>query len=828
MAKAQFRGYARGKGFQNIDPGYAALDRMREKQREDIGNLKDEQRAQRERDLEAERNLERIHRNEEANRKEIYLEDQVFSTKERALSINRNQVIANTAAELKKFEQKTADLEKITNFSKTAFDSLNKIRKKDWEATSDASYNFYMTHGMSLEDQIRLDLLEDKQWAQGEDLERVADEMKREGYTPEEVMWVRYRNSASDYGRLKAYSVMAGNQFGAWAATKLAEMDAKTPEQKQAALEILQIEYLKAHKLYGLSSDFLSPMFGKMSGARDRILNKAKLDQAIQGSQRRTQEKVQVVVANFNEPEFNSKITGQSILELHAAYTREYKSNGIDTYDNAEARDKTIELFKEKGLLSIDSNRIRAAFAKTPYGDQNTNWYDANKDKIELMIQERERNIKAIKASQELELKAAKDKELDQVERWFKPTDEDKAAGKGWNRDYDVALKVTRQLVANGHDPAVVQDKFGGYLDQSVQTQNDDNWYEDHFNDKLDNHEMTEDDWKDPNLPHSIRDNANLKARWAAETAMIKSGQYNDKWEDRFKSALKFRLNIEDISNESVIDDSYFLALDAAEKQYKDCLLTDKGTPTSCGNEVLADIKIEPTGSKEKDKKIGYGGEDGKSTFGVDDTKGVGKSFFINYSFNTKHPEESPQQFLTLNDKEREELWNNIENDPGFLYSNVVISGDQIKEIETAIKTGKDFKYPTILLDITKGGGPHGHVSELFKVQVELAQKLGILDKHEIDFTALEPAWFRTVVDPEAVNLMKNLQTKADGRKLLQLILNPNSTREPKYMDEGVVKALTRTEPPTTQEMKEDDSYDYLIDPNPYQYGQYAQYTGGE
>ena len=75
---------------------------------------------------------------------------------------------------------------------------------------------------------------------------------------------------------------------------------------------------------------------------------------------------------------------------------------------------------------------------------------------------------------------------------------------------------------------------------------------------------------------------------------------------------------------------------------------------------------------------------------------------------------------------------------------------------------------------------------------------------------------------------MKNLQTKADGRKLLQLRLNPNSTRDPRFMDDGVVKALTRTEPPTTQEMKEDDSYDYLIDPNPYQYGQYAQYTGGE
>ena len=303
---------------------------------------------------------------------------------------------------------------------------------------------------------------------------------------------------------------------------------------------------------------------------------------------------------------------------------------------------------------------------------------------------------------------------------------------------------------------------------------------------------------------------------------MIKSGQYEDKWEDRFKNALKFRLDSEDVSLESLLDDSFFPALEAAEKQYKDCLLTKGGTPSSCGNEVLADIKIEPTNAE------GYGGADGETTFQTKGTKGVGKSYFINYSFNSKQPEESPQQFLTLNDNEREELWNNIENDPGFLYSNVVISGDQIKEIETAIKTGKDFKYPQILLDITKGGGPHGHVSELFKVQVELAKKEKILDKHEIDFTALEPAWFRTVVDPEAVNLMKNLQTKADGRKLLQLRLNPNSTRDPRFMDDGVVKALTRTEPPTTQEMKEDDSYDYLIDPNPYQYGQYAQYTGGE
>ena len=826
MAKVKFQGQALGKGFSNIDPGYAALTRLKEQQTQELSNLKLAEKDRRDRDLQAEADLERVMKDEEANRKDIYIEDKVFSTRERALQVNKETFVQNERAKIASIDEKNENLQKLIGFSKQAFEDYQTIKKKDWDATMDASYNYYMTHGMTEEDQLRVEMLEDRNWAKGEDLERVADEMKREGYTPEEVMWVRHKNSASDYGRLKAYSVMAGNKFGAWAASKLAEMDAKTPEDKQAALEILQIQYLKAHKLYGLSSDFLGPMFSKMSGARDRILNKATLDQAVQQSQGRTREKIQVLVSNF-QPGSDPTLTAQSILGVHAAYTREYKSNGIDTYDNAEARDNTIELFKEEGLFSIDSNQIRAAFKNTPYGDQNTNWYDANKVKIEEMIKEREAKINGIKTSQEAELKAAKAKELDQVESWFNPTEEDRAAGKGWNRDLKVGRAVIQKLIDNGHNSTVVMDKFGGYLNESVQTQNDDNWWEDHFNDKLDNHEMTEKDWEDPNLPHSIRDNARLKARWAREKAIIESGQYTDKWEKKFKSALKFRLNVSDIAHESGLDDSYFGALDAAEKQYKDCLLTEGETPASCGKEVLADIKEEPT-DRRGDPNPKYGGADEQSSFNTKTTEGDGKSYFVNYAYDFNQPEESPQQFLTLNDNERKELWNNIENDPGFLYSNVVISGDQIKEIETAIKTGKDFKYPTILLDITKGGGPHGHVSELFKVQVELAQKLGILDKHEIDFTALEPAWFRTVVDPEAVNLMKNLQTKADGRKLLQLQLNPNSTRDPKFMDVGVVKALTRTVPPTTQEMKDDDAYDYLINPNPYQYGQYAQYTGGE
>ena len=100
MANVKFQGYAVGKGFSNIDPGYSALSRLQEKQNQDLANLKQEQKQQRQRDLQSEADLERVMRAEEANRKEIYIEDKVLSTRERALQNNRNQAVQNNNAEL--------------------------------------------------------------------------------------------------------------------------------------------------------------------------------------------------------------------------------------------------------------------------------------------------------------------------------------------------------------------------------------------------------------------------------------------------------------------------------------------------------------------------------------------------------------------------------------------------------------------------------------------------------------------------------------------------------------------------------------------------------
>ena len=90
-----------GKGFSNIDPGYAKLARMREDDNQKVADLKEAEKERRERDLLAEANLDRIQKTEEANLKDIYIEDKVIDTREKALKVNKEIFEDNFDAEQK-------------------------------------------------------------------------------------------------------------------------------------------------------------------------------------------------------------------------------------------------------------------------------------------------------------------------------------------------------------------------------------------------------------------------------------------------------------------------------------------------------------------------------------------------------------------------------------------------------------------------------------------------------------------------------------------------------------------------------------------------------
>ena len=293
MAKVKFQGYAIGKGFSNIDPGYSALTRLQEKQNQDLANLKQAEKDRRDRDLQAEADLERVMKNEEANRKEIYIEDKVFSTRERALQVNKEIFVQNEKAKIAAIGEKQKNFEQILAFSKTAIEDYQKIKEKDWDATMSASYNYHMTHGISLEEQLKIDLMEDELFKRGANFEAIADQMRQEGYTNEEIHYVRGKNSASDYGRLKAYSVQAGLRWQEFAQSELARMGITDKVEQEAALDALRIKYLKTHKLYGVSSDFLEPMFQRMRAGTSQLLAKTQLRNDVEFTQRRTAESLE-------------------------------------------------------------------------------------------------------------------------------------------------------------------------------------------------------------------------------------------------------------------------------------------------------------------------------------------------------------------------------------------------------------------------------------------------------------------------------------------------------------------------------------------------------
>ena len=247
MARVQYQ-QSQGKGWSNIDPGYISLSRMREKQREDEQGEDRRLQEEKQRNAQAEANVERIQKATEANLKEINIESKVSQTQEAALRVNKGIAEQNLIAETNRNKVKST-LETLIEFAPSALQAKQKMDQADWDVTAKAATEYYLTHGLDDSRKLRMDLIEDLTWKKGYGFELKADEMF-DGYTPPEVMWVRHRNKAVDYGLLKARSIKAGNDYKAVLQSALLKNGITDPSEQDAFTQAFQIEYLKANGLY--------------------------------------------------------------------------------------------------------------------------------------------------------------------------------------------------------------------------------------------------------------------------------------------------------------------------------------------------------------------------------------------------------------------------------------------------------------------------------------------------------------------------------------------------------------------------------------------------
>ena len=781
-----------GKGFSNIDPGYAKLTRMREDDNQNIANLKEAERERRERDLTAEANLERIQKTEEANLRDIYIEDKVLDTRERALKVNAGIFEDNFRRQEKGYDAKDAEVQHlITELAPKAFADIQTLNKKKWDADQQKATAFHLKHGLSLDEQIELDLLEEYQWAKGEELELLADQLREEGYTLEEEMFVRGKNSASDYGRLKAYSIIAGNKFEAWALQQLPKMEADTPQQKEAAMEILADKYLEVHNLKGISADFLEPMFQKMRSSTSKIVNGARRTEAIQQTQRRSAEHIEVLAAAYNTPS-----GGAALNNLFRQKTREVRPDG----SSMSAGEAKLAVFKD--LQNIDNFPNDADVYKllneTKLTHMNKTWAAANPEMVQdLMNQRRIQKENRTKVSAAV-LTAKRQEERAEFKAFLDdPT--------RYNGDARVVQQGIDQLFASGHTAEELA-PFLVYLDQSVQGRADGDYWREHINDLALNNSLSTEDLTGPYVPTDLKNKYWKQA--VQNDQLFSTIDLKSIVKDDLGGALRAALKEDSLT--TALHPSFEKAKRHAELEFRKEFLRNGGD----ADKALQNIELKIKNGTGKYSVI----EPGKQEI----ANGV-TSFFASFTPGN-HPD-APEILNVASFKERAKVIQRLSKDETLLHKKLLLHPDRIKDIAKAIKEGKNYRLPNVLWDISLANpNKYGSPIDIWKQQLKVAEDQGFLEKWDLDIEDFKGTMFRDSKDPLGKEIIQNLRTKADFRKVLQMTYKPDSVRDPKYMSPIVAGTVTNTLPPvytqeipvildpqTQQFLKDSEDFDYEI-----------------
>ena len=798
MAKAKFQGYAIGKGFSNIDPGYSALTRLQEKQNQDLANLKQAEKDRRDRDLQAEADLERVMKNEEANRKEIYIEDKVFSTRERALQVNKEIFVQNERAKIKSIDDKQKAFEQIIGFSKQAFEDYKTVKAKDWEATMNASYNYHMTHAISLEDQLKIDLMEDELFKRGANFEAIADRMREEGYTNEEIHYVRGKNSASDYGRLKAYSVQAGMRWQEFAQSELARMGITDKVEQEAALDALRIKYLKAHKLYGVSSDFLEPMFQRMRAGTSQLLAKTQLRNDVEFTKRRTLESLEQL-SSFKSPD--------SLNNYFLAKTREIDPRTKTFFTPSDAKQAVFDTLANIDMFT--DGEVKKLLEGTTLLHMNKTWAAANPIEYKELIKTRSVNKTARDNTAATILKQQKKEILDNTRNFFNdPT--------RWNGDRRVGLQIFAELKKQGFTTAELSE-FLPYLDQSVQGRADGDEWRQQIIDLKEEGTLTSEDLSHAWVPQDLK---NRYMKDALENDAL-FGLIDFK-EIREDLGGYLRASLGEFSLTAKLHPSYDKALRKAELLFRAEFKRNGGDKAA----ALQSIEMQIISGRVKSEAGGKG----EGIFRVFDpgkqTRGNNQSFFATFEPGTHW--DAPKVLDSSTATGVQDRIAQLTKNPNAIDEELLMHPTELEEIADAIKEGRSYKLPEIFFALADASEKHfGTAQQIWERQLKVAIKQGFITREgDLKIEDFRLTLFRDVKDPTAQKLINNIRTKADLLKEIQKHYNPASARDPRFMSSTVVRKLKSQVTSvfenqlTREEMRDNPDYEYDVDSGTYsEYG---------
>ena len=788
MGKVKFTP-PRGKGYSNIPDARLMVAQLKESFEKKEAEDKEQLRERKQQDRQAAADIEAVKAKEERNLKDINMDDSIFSTQERAINNNLKTEIANDKANRAAIANENDTLAAIIEYAPTAIKNIKSNQEKDWKATMEGAYNYHMQHGLTEEQLIRLELIEDGNWTQGQGFEEEANRMQQEGYQPKEVEWVRFKNKASDYGRLKAYWHLAARDYVPTLKQELIERGITDPAAMRAFAKDFDIQYLKAHNLYdpstqkALSTDFMGKGLEIIADQKAALFNRAENIQAYDIAKKRAEDHGLITQDTINAKIFNAELAGQAVNGHFEENKKQWNPNTGDPFTNQEAIDATVKTYEDV-IKYPDDARVEAAFRAAQGKD---NWYT---QRIPALMKKRAANRKLIEENKAAAEQVRFDTDSAKTDRFFNPTAEDVNNGTGFNGSRRAAKNVIDHLIKRYPSRIQeIQDKYGKYLDWTPAGRLDGDFATGYYNDRYDNFRFTYEDFNAEDLPTEFK-SVEFRQEVARRDKILSQADYDGRWKEGIESALTNSLVEEDQKRGGKIDESYAGASYHAETRFRQCVIGPGGDAKSCAKAITAEIE-----TKTGDFTVGYYGKGKNRRAG---------SFFEKFSATSAGPSKlAINDFTTLNGEEADEAVNQVEAENHMIHNRLYLKPKQLEEIHNAIANGHPFRYPRILKRIADLNPEYfGSQYDVFKSQVEVAKRMGVLDKKfdketgdqtrgALNMHTFMKAWHRQTDDPNARKFITNLSTLDDARKGITLAWRPTAKKEPQFMSETVAEQIT-------------------------------------
>ena len=373
------------------------------------------------------------------------------------------------------------------------------------------------------------------------------------------------------------------------------------------------------------------------------------------------------------------------------------------------------------------------------------------------------------------------------MEKYLTPTAEDIKNKKGYDGSYASAKAgVDALLQRHPKRAADIQDHFGKYLENTPIGRQDGDAVVGHYNNLRDNYRLTTEDIDAHDTPAEFK-TLSMRMEVARQEKLWEMADINNRVLPGYKKALRNALVGDDL--DKGLDPSYDTALYHAESRFRAEYAKTENFQASY-DKILTEIQ-EGTG----DFTVTGHGEKGNKDAG---------SYFESFSpTSQKNTKRHAQDFTTLNAEEADNAVAIVDRENHMIYNRLFLKPKQLEEISDAIYQGKPYNYPPICKRIADLNPDYfGSQADVFRSQVELAERLGFLGKQydketgkmnrlSLPMKDFAKTWHRRTDDPFAKKFIKTLSTKDDIRKAITITERPESKAEPQFMSETVAENVT-------------------------------------